>query len=337
MDAAVQPASVPADALSRRRPELAREALSDLQRLTPWRSFAALGTAWALLFILIGIYTHWEPSAWAYPFFAFLIAGRQGVLLQIMHEAAHRLLSRDRRLNDAAAAWFAAYPIGLSFVSYARTHLNHHAFTNEPRDSPTDTEKYTICDVRDPRLWRLFVKDLMGITALQILFRYEAPPPMQDASDAAPNEPLWKRALRTSFVQLAILWGLFGGSIFHYATLWIIPLMIPHMILKRVGGVAEHGLLVQMGVPPEDRHGLGDLHARSFLTPSNRYRFRPFTWIEKFLIGSLNVNYHHEHHLLSAVPFYNLPRLHALVAEKEMARVPGVYAKGYFSALFFHP
>jgi len=99
----------------------------------------------------------------------------------------------------------------------------------------------------------------------------------------------------------------------------------------RIRGIAEHGLNKQLAVTlgtPEE----GNLYTRSFGTPKKRYSFTPLVVMERALIGSLNVYYHHEHHLFPKVPFYNLPKLHSLVADKVSARNPDVYAAGYFSA-----
>jgi fatty acid desaturase len=39
-----------------------------------------------------------------------------------------------------------------------------------------------------------------------------------------------------------------------------------------------------------------------------------------------NMNFHIEHHMFAAVPFYNLPRLHALMAHDYPIPLPGFLA-----------
>ena len=37
--------------------------------------------------------------------------------------------------------------------------------------------------------------------------------------------------------------------------------------------------------------------------------------LEKILIGSFNVNYHHEHHIFPNIPWYNLKKLSKLISK----------------------
>ena len=65
-----------------------------------------------------------HPVAWVA---AFLLMGRQFALLGILgHEAAHRLLFRNRRLNDGVGRWLLAYPSFTAFELYRRSHFAHH-------------------------------------------------------------------------------------------------------------------------------------------------------------------------------------------------------------------
>ena len=53
-------------------------------------------------------------------------------------------------------------------------------------------------------------------------------------------------------------------------------------------------------------------------------------WLERFLIAPLCGIYHFEHHLLPAVPYYNLPRLRAILQDNGFV-VP--LAHGYVGSL----
>ena len=121
-----------------------------------------------------------------------------------------------------------------------------------------------------------------------------------------------------------------------YILLWLIPALSPFMFLMRIRGIAEHGLMRQLGVDegPYDTRGTdeGLFYTRSFFTPQVSYNFQPLIWFERLLIGSFNVNYHHEHHLFPRVAWYNLPKLHDLIGKKVAERNPDIYARGYFSA-----
>lgn len=314
---------------------LESDTLRRLMQLDPSRSSRALMGAWAALILLITAMRFWVPREWApylYVPVIFLIAGRFGVLLQLIHEASHRLLSRSRETNDAIARWFCAFPVGVFYDGYVAGHMRHHSGTNTDEDPIADREKYRVTDRRNPDLYLLFLKDLLGITAVSIFFAYQNKEGRQPNETAAKGKAL-QTFLQLCFVQLVILGGLFQFSISEYILYWLIPAVSPHMFLMRVRGIAEHGLSGQLHVSIH-KASEGNLYTRSFLTPLNSYRFKPLIWIEKLLIGSLSVHYHHEHHLLPTVPYYHLAEVHRLIGPAARSLNPDIYAKGYFAAAF---
>ena len=106
------------------------------------------------------------------------------------------------------------------------------------------------------------------------------------------------------------------------------------MLLMRIRGIAEHGLHRQKGLNYVSKSE-GAFYTRSFLTNSNKYKINFFTLFEKALIGTLSVNYHHEHHLDTKIPYYNLKKFHNMNKNKIINIVgEDVYEKGYFSAVF---
>ena len=332
--------------------QLDKQTLEELKILKPYRPVLSAVGAWLWIFLLVKTYL-WFPSLkFFYPVFAFLIAGRAGVFLQLVHEAAHGLVSQGK-FNHWFGNWIAAYPIGLDLRGYQEGHSRHHVCTNQKCDPISDSEKYRICNIKNPKIWLLFLKDILGITALSVRFMYDQPSanlkhrdiveseyeetsaPVQVLSESSLKKTIKKYA-SISFIQLLILGLLFNFNLIHYLLLWLVPLMTAHMVLMRVRGIAEHGLGIQLGVKNLEEKTQGSFYTRSFGTPVNHYSFPFFVWLERFLIGSLDVYYHHEHHLYPTVPYYNLHRIHQLISEKVKASNPNVYAKGYFACLFFN-
>jgi fatty acid desaturase len=316
---------------------LAPGQLAEWSELSFWFSARALALIWLQIFLLVGAGVHFWGAAWfpfAYPFFLFLIAGRQGALLQMAHEAGHRLISKNARLNNAFAYWLCATPIGVNFFGYTRGHRRHHAHAGTKLDPPSDTEKYRVTDSREPAFYLVLLKDLSGLTALSTFFAYQnGVDEPEEAAEGQPSGP--RHLLQLCALQLVIL-ALFRFNLFHYLALWLYPAMGAHMFLMRVRGIAEHGLAKQKGISVETSPE-GMLHTRSFLTPARTYGFPPLVWLEKALIGSLAVHYHHEHHLFPNVPFYNLKKVHAALSAEVARRNPHVFAPGYFSAAFRGP
>ncbi len=318
--------------------QIPEETLKDLQGLSPRTSLLWLVLSWAQIVILLFSFRYFLPEEYFWPLyvpFIFLIAGRMGALLQLLHEAAHSMLSNSKHVNELIARWFCALPVGVNFEGYVIGHLRHHAYTGTKNEPETDYEKYRISDIRSPFLYLLFIKDLMGLTALFVFFNYTRGKQNIGQPKAGTNLN-WSNLLlnlsKLSFVQSVILGLLFQFQIVDYILLWIIPAVSPHMFLMRVRGIAEHGLSKQIGVETSQTSE-GMFYTRSVLTSKNEYKYRILHWIERILIGSLGVNYHHEHHLFPRVPFYNLTRLHNYISDQVAQKNPGVYASGYFSAL----
>lgn len=265
-----------------------------------------------------------------YLVFAFLIASRMGVLLQLIHEAAHGLLVKNKKLNSLYSDIFCAMPIGITHSGYTRGHSLHHAYTGTENDPDSDKEKYKEPNFSKINVYWLLLKDLSGITALSVFFSYQNNS-YQESKKVGDRKQIFITLVRFGLVQLFLLIFLFQFSIIDYLLFWLYPAIGPHMFLMRFRGIAEHGLAGQLNVRVNNvREGI--FYTRSFGTSKKKYKYFPLTFIERFLIGSLNVYYHHEHHLYPMVPFYNLPKLHDLIKNEVYDSNPDIYAKGYFSA-----
>ena len=92
--------------------------------------------------------------------------------MQLVHEASHFLVSKNHKLNDFFGSYLCAYPIGVNLSGFRSGHNNHHVNTATPEDSPTDLDKYKIVNTKKFDLYKLFLKDLVGISALEVFFSY---------------------------------------------------------------------------------------------------------------------------------------------------------------------
>ena len=342
--------------------KLSSNQFKEFHRESTGRSIGAIVIVWAQITAIQLVMQYVVPPVyfwWTYVPTIFLLAGRQGALMQLIHEGSHNSLSKSKRLNDTLGKWFCALPIGVSYEGYKAGHLSHHAGVGTEIDPPSDSDKYRVTDFRKPMLYLLLLKDLVGISALLVFLDYG-----RNNTNAKPRNSsgegggIWLKSMvsftQLCLVQLGLLLVLIQSRMFlgaealvfansvlldnliMYVLLWLVPATSPHMFLMRIRGIAEHGLMRQLGVDEGPRYTRGTdeglFYTRSFLTPQTSYRFQPLIWLERLLIGSFNVNYHHEHHLYPRVPWYNLPKLHALVGNKVAERNPDVYARGYFSA-----
>jgi len=82
----------------------------------------------------------------------------------------------------------------------------------------------------------------------------------------------------------------------------------------RLRSIAEHGMVPD----PAD--------------PLRNTRTTLARWWERLLLAPNRVNYHLEHHLVMAVPHYNLPRMHRLLRARGVLRDACV-TRGYLDVL----
>jgi fatty acid desaturase len=119
------------------------------------------------------------------------------------------------------------------------------------------------------------------------------------------GEPKRRRSILVEYTLIllafaALFWLLPFEVMLH---VWLIPLLISAQ-LTNVRGLAEHGMTTSHNVFTETR-----------TVTSNRF--------VSFMMN--NLNYHLDHHLFPGVPWYNLPRLHSLLAEQYRAAGSSVY------------
>mgnify|MGYP001161105035 FL=1 len=318
------------------------EKIKDLEALDEKKPWIDLFFLYIFTYVVVSIsvYLTKNISLLFYPVLIFFIAGRQGAFLQLIHEASHNLISKNVKRNNFFGSWLTSYLLGVNYKGYTSGHLEHHKYTATPYEPKADSEKYIIVDFKDPKLYLLFLKDLIGITALKIFFDYGNDKANKKEKNSTIFEFLSNRSkvfFKLGLVQLIILY-LFNFNIIYYFMFWVYPAMGPHMFLMRIRGIAEHGLGKKLGKKILNSNE-GRYYTRSFLTDQNSYNLHFIYFFEKLLIGSFNVNYHHEHHLNSKIPYYNLQKFHNIVHSQIKENIKPeynavIYEKGYFSAFF---
>jgi fatty acid desaturase len=314
-----------------------KEFLSEISTLESHKTLCAIFTIWAAVALLVVFMKFLAPTPWfwwAYLPVALLIAGRQGALLQIVHEGAHNLIVKNKMWNDLIGNWLAAYPTGLTVLGYGKSHLQHHAHTNTPNDLPTDIEKYSTTDLNDRNLARVFLRDLFGLTALGSFFGHSANSVRTENTESRAKKLKDRAGQGTT--QLILLATIFQFHIGMYLLLWAIPLISFNMVLLRIRGIAEHGLPNQIGktIHTVDQ---GRLYTRTMIRSNRTAGDYVLNLLERILIGSLNCNYHHEHHILPTVPFYKLPKIHDWIYPELSKSHPIAFAKGYMHAFLTRP
>jgi len=221
----------------------------------------------------------WIDTWWSY-LLAFLLMARGHVCLNILaHEAAHRLLFTNRRMNDGVGRWLLAYPTYQAMLAYRRVHFAHHRDEMGP-DEP-DLGLYAGYPIARDSWRRKLRRDATG-------------------NSASKNFRGLFGALRRGQTEakqiLAVHLVMFGTSVVFMRPLayvvWILLWSTLWKVSNRLRSIAEHGGMVRS----KDRRLTTHVIRQSRLA---RYWMVPY-----------NTGWHLAHHVDMGVPWRNLPRLH---------------------------
>jgi fatty acid desaturase len=289
--------------------------------LAPWRSALALALDWALILACFAGAIRW-PSLAMDLAAAVLIARTQLALAVMMHEGAHGLLARDRRVNDLVGQLFAAGPLLLSMFAYRRGHLQHHRAPmadDDPVARVFGIGDYPV--TRRELAWRLF-KDASSIgyflTLRDLLAARRRGSPAASPSPAASRSNRGDGALAVGAIVLTN-GMLFGGlaALGHpwlYLGLWIAPALTWLQLFARIRAITEHA----GHGPNEDQRQ----NARTIMRPN---------W-QTFFCGPHAIHFHIEHHRHVRVPFYRLRAVHDQMRREGQLPVANLY-RGYGQVL----
>jgi fatty acid desaturase len=233
----------------------------------------------------------------AAPLYVAAAAALHGISL-FTHEAVHGSLSRNRFLNAALGA-ICAWPVLQNFSAYRVLHLRHHRHLGRPGD-PDHYPNYTRWTwmVFAMNWGRLLVGYPVYIVAIPFLgFRQ---------GTSGDRAGILAEVAAVGFFVFG-LWQL-PSQLFIHA--WLIPMLIINTFVN-IRGMSQHTLL-------EEYEGDEVRGTRTILT--NR--------VTTFFM--CNENFHLEHHLHPGVPWYHLPRVHALLRAELISR-GAPYIPSYFA------
>lgn len=289
------------------REVLGREEIAALLEMNDLRSWISLAVDWGLIAAGMAMVAAW-PNPLTVILALFVIGARQLGLAVIMHEASHRSLFRNRKLNDFAGNWLAAYPIWSDLYPYRPYHLQHHAKTGGPEDP--DLGLVRPFPITRSSFRRKVLRDLSGRTGIKF-----ARAAWRRTFGRAREDELARRAAIGVTVTNGALLGLLAllGHPELYL-LWVGAWLTTHTLVTRIRAIAEHALTPD----PDD--------------PLRNTRTTLAGPLERLFIAPNRVNYHLEHHLLMTVPHYRLPAMHRLLRERGLLDRACV-ERGYLAVL----
>lgn len=299
---------------------LSGDELRNLVKTSPLQTASALVFDWLLIaanFALLIVFPH--PITYV---LCFLFLARQQLALAIlMHDAAHRRLAQKVAINDFLGQFLTAAPLFFSMYSYQKLHLKHHIDPLAPDDP--DLSLIGGYPISKKSFLRKILRDATGLSYLKFIRyfiymarnRKHANPAKPTAKPASGGKmPLWLVVFSMFFMN-GILLGVISyfASPWLYVFFWFLPMITALQVLLRIRGIAEHAGYQQNS----DQR----VNARTVLNP-----------IQTFIFAPHNVNYHIEHHLYPAVPYFRLPELHRLLKSKNVLPQANIYP-GYGKVL----
>ncbi|GIU87577.1 MAG: fatty acid desaturase [Acidimicrobiia bacterium] len=224
-----------------------------------------------------------HPAVWVA---VFLLMGRaHAQFAALMHEAAHRLLFSNRRVNDWVGRWLLGYPSFTPTDLYRRGHMAHHREEFGPGEP--DIPLYRGYPISRASLRRKLVRDATGRTGWKLLKGL-----LRGVRSSDPDVARQARRIVAVQLGLAVVSAALGHP-FVYWLLWFAPYMTVWRVINRLRSIAEHG-------------GMQRSKDRRQTTHSVRQ-----SWAARFVLVPYHIGWHLAHHVDSGIPMRHLPVYHA--------------------------
>jgi fatty acid desaturase len=307
------------NAFAHATPDL-RQTIKDLSRVSTARSLYHAFECWLIIILAVYVSATLLPlssgivGVAVYLGAAAVIAARQHALMVLTHEGIHKRLSRSLWVNDWLARLTMAFPVFTSLSKWRFIHLYHHQAPHTADDP--DRAIYARYPLERRKFLRVLLRDLSGLNVPATLKYFMDVPFVARAFNrrflGEDRVTQYRNVsdMRAFWIFWAVGCGggvLIGGMRFAVILLlyWLIPYCTLTQVFFRIRGAIEHGNV------PDPRNPYRQTRTY-FLNPILGFFFAP-----------KHVNYHLEHHLYPSIPFYYLPRVHAVLRQWVYPQVHG--------------
>lgn len=227
-----------------------------------------------------------------------LVGARQLGLAILMHDAAHGVLTGNRKLNLFLGQYACAWPLFSDMHAYRSYHLQHHRHTQQAEDP--DLSLSAPFPITPASFRRKLLRDVTGQTTYkQRVAQFRNAFSVKGGSVAAGMQKGLRRLGGSIGVNMLLLLVLSLAGYWHlFFLLWVLPFFIWFPLITRIRNIAEHAV-----VPDND-------------DPFRQARTTKANVLWRACVAPYWVNYHVEHHLLMYIPCYNLSRFHQILLGK---------------------
>lgn len=297
-------------------PYLSLEERKALLKKNDFRAACGILGHWIIIIGALAL-VYFLPNIFTVLFSLVILGGQQLACSILMHDASHRSVFKNKKLNDFVGNWLGGYPVLHHVQEYRPYHWKHHVSTGTEEDPDLLlTRGYP---TSKKSMFRKFFRDISGQTGFKSyigLFAMHLGYIEYNLGGKAvwvsQKDRTWGAFIHRAFTKLS---GPIGFQVILFSICWLIGMPALYLVWLgalfstfqfslRVRSMAEHSMMENQ----ED--------------PMRNTRTTYANFFEKLLFAPYHVNYHVEHHMLMTVPFYNLPKMHTLLKER------GFYEKG---------
>jgi fatty acid desaturase len=232
---------------------------------------------------------------WSYLIAITIIGSRMRAFDNLMHEASHVLLFKNKIMNKWITCFFVAFPVFTSFTAYCNSHHAHHRHLWNIDKDP-DTQRYSLIGLDKPQksiktfIFKHIIKPLTLTHVPKYIYG------TLKVNVMSKEEPLSEKVAKPIFWCIIITCSIIFNFWLHIILFWFVPLLTTFQVIRYWAEMAEHS-------------GLKNDHE---LYASRNTFGNP---IQIFLLHPHHDNYHLVHHLFPAVPHYNLKKVHLILME----------------------
>ncbi len=248
-----------------------------------------LTCAVALIAPILVLWTTASVGSWWAIVIAFPVMATLQLRMYILHhEAAHRLLFSNRRLNDVIGISIMGWlPVGTGNHAYRRVHTAHHKDEFGPKEP--DFLLYSLYPITRRSFARKLRRDATGVSGWRII-RPRLKGLVTSGRRLAGARLVGMQAV--VFAGFAI-----AGVPWLFLFLWLLPYLTWYQVINRLRSIGEHAGMTRGA----DRR-------------VTTHIVRP-TLASRIFIAPLYVGYHLPHHVDSGIPMRNLPKLQQILIE----------------------
>ena len=107
--------------------------MSELKEKKDFINIITLASMWVQVGLAFALFIQY-PNPLTFFISALVIAAKQFQMVVFMHDGAHGLIFKNRKLNDWASQWLCAFPVMTDTLPYRKVHSQHHKFTDSEKD-----------------------------------------------------------------------------------------------------------------------------------------------------------------------------------------------------------